>query len=104
MAAERVDVLPAGLATFGVRDVVVELEVVVDLAALDCTGALLGADGGGERGGDRAAERHDAGDVGALITSALTIASDERRRAVLTGTGPAPSISQISPGRVCPRQ
>src|SRR6185312_12514040 len=66
VAAQRVDVGAAGLAAVGVGDVVVEFEVAVDLASLDDTGGLLGADGGGERGGDAAAEGHDAGDVGAL--------------------------------------
>src|SRR4051812_40154384 len=61
VAAQRVQVLVARGAAERIRDVVVELEVAVDLAALDRAGALSRPHGGGEPDGNAATEPDDAG-------------------------------------------
>ena len=60
----------------------------------------LGADPGRERGRDRPAEGHDAGDVGALHDQGLDDRVGREPAGGADRDGPAPSISQISPGGV----
>ncbi len=100
--AQPVEVPRRGRTAIGDRDVVVDLEVPVDVTALDDAFLISFLDRGAQVRRDRAAQVGDGEDVDALVTITLRKASSLRRRATETGIGPTPAISHTSPGSACP--
>ena len=85
------------------RQDVIDLEGVANVTPRHDTTAVPGDHCSAKRRRDAPSHVADSGDVGPVAYQRRHDRVTRQRRAVATGTGPTPAISQVSPAWVSPR-